>query len=141
MTDAVAVLRRLLMDEAAVQDLVGEEIFASEVPADTIREIKEQGGAPRKLIILSAAGGQEKRDTSLVIRPRLLIWCYGESYHEAGRLDLAVFELLETLERRMVDGVLVHCALPGYPTTVRDADSKWPAQQRTVTLVLSEEVA
>ena len=138
MTDAVAILRRLLLDDAGVTDLVANRVYASEIPATIIKPTEAQT-MPMKLVIVAAAGGQDKRDSSLVIRPRLLVWSCGESYHEAGRVDRAVFEVLDALQRRIVDGVLAHSALTGYPTTVKDAETGWPGQQRTVTLILSEE--
>ena len=133
MTDIIAALRSFLLLNGAVAPLVDNRIYAGELPKD------ETPHMPLKAIVLRYAGGIESNTFVPITRPRIDITSYGETYHEAGTVDRAVYDALKALDRQTVDGVLLHgVALSGGPIMLKDPQTNWPYQWRSITVTADE---
>ena len=133
MTDIIAAVRSYLLLDAVVPSLVDDRVYAGELPKG------ETPHMPRKAIVLRYAGGIESNSFVPITRPRIDITSYGETYHEAGTVDRAVYDALKALDRQTVDGVLLHgVALSGGPVMLKDPQTSWPYQWRSITVTADE---
>lgn len=132
MIDPLAALRQVLLADPAIQDLCETRVYIAELPPD---EVKNQ---PRKTVLFAPTGGVESRGTSPIMRSRFISYSYGESLVEAGRVDRAVQDCLKHLQRRTVDLALIHAVFPARSATGRDANTGWPLQYSTMTVIFDE---
>lgn len=133
MTDVIAALRLFLSRDVGVTLLVNARVFATELPKEEMKDM------PRKSIVLVYAGGVERNCFLPIAGCRIDVWSYGETYHEAGRVDRVVYDVLKALDRQTVGNVLLHgVALSGGPFSVREGRSGWPAQWRSVSVSADE---
>jgi len=133
MTDIIAAVRRFLLLDEAVPPLVNNRIYAGELPKGQTPDM------PRKAIVLRYAGGIETNSFVPIARPRIDITSYGETYHEAGKVDRAVYAALKALDRQTVNGVLLHgIAISGGPLMLKDPQTGWPYQWRSITVTADE---
>ena len=133
MTDIIAALLSFLNADDDVAALVNGRIYAGELPRSETEHM------PRKVAVLRYSGGIEDNSFVPVSRPRIDITSYGESYHEAGKVDRAIFSALKALDRQTVDTVLLHgIALSGGPIMLKDPQTGWPYQWRSTTVTADE---
>ena len=133
MTDIIAAVKSFLLLDAAVSPLVNDRVYAGELPKGQTPDM------PRKAIVLRYAGGIESNTFVPIARPRIDITSYGETYHEAGRVDRAAYAALKDLDRQTVDGVLLHgVAISGGPLMLKDPQTSWPYQWRSITVTADE---
>lgn len=134
MTDILVALITFLKADADVDALIDGRVYGEQVPQ---AEIERQ--EPRKFVVVTDAGGIERNRFLPIAQPRYDVWCYGETYHEAGNVDRAVYSALKALDRQPVGGVLLHNAgLAGGPMPVRDDKTGWPAKWRSITVQADE---
>lgn len=133
MTDIIAALRRFLLADVDIALLVDDRVFSAELPRSETKHM------PRKAVVLRYSGGMEANTFVPLARPRIDITAYGETYHEAGRVDRAVYSALKALDREVVDTVLLHgAALSGGPLMLRDPQTNWPYQWRSAVITADE---
>ena len=133
MTDIIAAVRKYLLLDATVAPLVNDRVYAGELPKEQTPDM------PRKAIVLRYAGGIEANTFVPIARPRIDITAYGETYHEAGRVDRAAYTALKKLDRQNVNGVLLHgIAISGGPLMLKDPQTNWPYQWRSITVTADE---
>jgi len=135
MIDPLAALRQVLLADRAIQDLCESRVYVGELPP------LEADAQARKAVLLAPTGGVERRGSGPIMRTRFTAWCYGESLVEAGRMDRAVQECLGNLSRRTVDLALIHSVFPSRSATGRDANTGWPLQYSTMTVIFDEREA
>ena len=129
-----------VLDYVAAKDpiiaLVGARVYAGELGKEEIEKM------PRKAIVVRIDGGAEKTGTKPIVRPRIEIWAFGETYHEAGQVDRAVFDALDTLKRQIVNGFLLHGAIMASGSRMmRFGLSGWPMIIRTGTVIADDGTA
>jgi len=120
MQDVLAALIVHLKTVVAVTDLVSTRIFGGELPEDEISSM------PRKCVVLRYIGGLVEFRTHREQKPRLDIFCYGEDYYEAGRVDGAVADALFAIRRTDVNNTLLYSI--GYssgPRQMKEPDTGW----------------
>jgi hypothetical protein len=90
-------------------------------------------------VVITYAGGMEKRGTDPIGRPRVDAYSYGTSYHVAGQVDRAVYDALKAVQRQKVGEVLIHgVALSGGPIPMRDTEAGWPVFVRSMSVSADE---
>lgn len=132
-------LREFLLADSAVATMVGERVFANEMP-DT-----EAVLMPRKVILIQSAGGaylSQANRSYMEIDARMKdVRCYGETPYESRRLFDAVNDALKNMRRHLQGGCLLYSAVKiGGPTTVREPNDEWPLSFASYQ-VLAAEVA
>lgn len=133
MTDVLDALIVFIKADSEVMILAGDRIYGAELPRDETKNM------PRKVAVLTEAGGIERNRFLPIAEPRIDIWSYGETYHEAGKLDRAIYQALKDLDRQTTDDVLLHgVALSGGPHSMRDSETGWPLKVRSVTVSADE---
>ena len=133
MTDIIAALITFLNADDDITALVNERIYAGELPRS------ETEYMPRKAVVLRYSGGIEDNSFVPVARPRVDITSYGESYHEAGKVDRAVYTALKAMDRQTIDTVLLHgVGLGGGPIMLKDPQTSWPYQWRSAIVTADE---
>lgn len=133
MIDAIAAARTVLLEDPMVGSMTEGRVYAGELARGEVASM------PRKNIVITYAGGGRRAGTTPIAEIRLRVWSYAESFHEAGRLDAAVFDALEAVIRRVVGAVLIHAASPdGAPEAVRDAETGWPAYVRPARIIVDQ---
>lgn len=133
MVDVITAVREILKHDPDVNLMTGGRVFGGELPPTEVEHM------PRKTVVVMYAGGDPRRGTTPVAGARLVVWSWAESFHEAGRLDAAVFDVLENVIRRTVGNVLVHAILPiGAPSMFKDADAGWPAYARSASVIIDQ---
>lgn len=129
MTDVITSMIIFLQNDSGVSALAAERIFGDDLPESEIENM------PRKAAVLMEAGGLQTNDYVPIRKPRIDIYSYGETYHEAGKLDRAIYQALKDLKREKVDNSLLHgVALSGGAFSLRDKDTGWPMKMRAVTV-------
>lgn len=132
MTEPVEALIAVFKAEATIAALCADRVYGIEIPQ---HEIERQ--TPRKFLLIVESGGIEHNRFLPVAEPRFDLWSFGETYHEAGKLDRAVYDVLRIMDRKTISGTLLHgAALSGGPFPVRDSDTGWPAKWRSIVLQL-----
>lgn len=129
-----------VLDYVAADDvviaLVDTRVYAGDLGRSEIENM------PRKVIVVRIDGGAEKTGRKPIIRPRVEIWSFGETYHEAGQVDRAVFDALDTLKRQTVNGFLLHGAIMASGSRMmRFGLSGWPMIIRTGTIIADDGTA
>ena len=133
MMDIISALLSFLKADTAVAALADTRIYAAELPRAEIESM------PQKIAVLRYAGGVERNRFLPIAEPRIDILSFGETYHEAGKLDRAIYAALKALNRETVDNVLLHgIALSGGPLMLRDSDTGSPYQARSITVTADE---
>ena len=133
MQDVVNALRVHLLTISAITDLTSTRIFGGELPKDQIKAM------PRKVIVLRYAGGPEVFRTHREQQPRLDIFCYGEDYFEAGRVDGVVADALIAIRRLDVNDTLIHSVgYAGGPRQLKEPDAEWRYVLRSATVRAGE---
>jgi len=123
--DAIEAVRSVLLEDAALADLT-TYIYGAEFPDD------EAMNMPRKCVVLAGAGGLQDNGTVDIVKPRIDIYSYGETYKQAGRVDRAIYDVLKHLARKTINGVLLHSVACGSgPYQVKHAGTGWPAVWRS----------
>lgn len=133
--DLLEAVIQFLKTQTEITDLAEDRIYGAELPQAVI-----ENRAPQKICLVTETGGF---DTDFYVRrteANFSVFCFGETYHEAGKLDRAVAEALKLMDRVTTqNGALLHGATPsGGPTSVRDSDTNWPAKWRTLVVYASE---
>jgi hypothetical protein len=131
--DTVAAIRELLLSDPTVNLMTEARVFGGELPTSEIESM------PRDVVVVAYAGGDPHRGTTPVFGTRLMVWCWSKSFNTAGRLDAAVFDVLDNVIRVTIGHVLIHAVMPvGAPTAYKDPDYGWPAYARSVTAVVDQ---
>jgi len=132
-TDVLAALITYLQADTDVATEVGTRVFGGELPRDEIDDM------PRKAVIIRLNGGPRRRGGVPVARTNIEVWSTGQTYYEAGEVDRAVYDALESLSRETSSNVYLHNALvDGAPRMVRDTITGWPALLRLGTVTADE---
>lgn len=118
-------LRAFLLADAGIAALVGEDVYANEIPD------VEAESMPRKLVLISSAGGaylSQANRSFLPIDARMKdVRCYGETPYEARRLWDEVNEALKNMRRHLRGDCLLYSATKiGGPTSLREPNVEWP---------------
>jgi len=107
-----------------------EHVYAGEV--DLARNEAEKArmghtGAP--LVLVQYAGGPPDMGYARWTRSRVDVRSYGASMYEAGRLALAVKDVLKQMHAFRIDGVLIHNAYSeaGFSPLREPPPLDWPA--------------
>lgn len=117
----------------AITTLVSTRIWGGRLPEDQIADM------PRKCIVLRYAGGYERFRTHREQQPRILIFCYGEDYFEAGKVDAAVADELIDISRLTVNNTLIHSVgYAGGPRQEVEPDAGWDYVVRSATVRAGE---
>jgi len=133
MTDVVLSVLTFLKNTGTVMLLAGGRIYGDELP------VAQVSSMPRKCVVIMEAGGIERNDYLPINQPRLDIYCYGETYYEAGRLDRAVAYALKHLKRLTISNSLIHgVALGTGARSLRDPDTGWRLKMRSITVSIDE---
>lgn len=133
MTDIMAATIAFLKTDTGIAAEVGDRIFGGELPTS------ENEYMPRKVIVLTYAGGIERNRFLPIAEPRIDIWSYGETYHEAARLDRVVYQAFKDLDRKTVADTLLHgAALSGGPNSLRDGETGWHVMMRSIVVTADE---
>jgi len=133
MVDAVAAIVELLLADPTVNMMTAQRVFGGDLP------VSEVASMPRDCVVVTYVGGEQRRGTSPVFGARLTIWSWSKSFSAAGKLDGAVFDVLDNVIRKTIGHVLIHAVAPvGAPTAFKDADTGWPAYARQVTAIVDQ---
>lgn len=133
MVDAVSAIRELLLADPTVNMVTEGRVFGGELPPTEAQNL------PRDTVVVAYAGGDPHRGTTPIMGARLMIWCWSKSFHTAGKLDAAVFDVLDNVIRVTIGHVLIHAVMPvGAPAAYKDPDFGWPAYARSVTAVVDQ---
>lgn len=116
--DPVALARVLLLADAAVAALVGENVYGGELP-DSLN-----AAMPAKAVVITPAGGPGRRGTLAYRRNRIDTVCYGATLEDAWSVHLAVREALETMT---ASGALRSIETSSDGTLARDPRTEWPS--------------
>lgn len=120
--DMIDALRRYLLADPDVSELVGTRVFGGELPSG------QASSMPRHAVVIRYSGGgslggghQEYSDKRVDVR------CYGSTIYEADRLWRSVGPALQALQREVHADCLLHWARRGGgPIDLRDPDTDWP---------------
>ena len=133
MTDILDALRAYLLADDAVAALCESRVFAVELPQ------AQASTMPRSCVVITCAGGPEKRGTDRIVRGRFDAHSYGETHHLAGQLDRAMYDALRRVRATRVGEVLLYNVLPSAgPMPMRDTDEGWPVFVRSMTVAADE---
>lgn len=130
--DPLEVMIAYLESVSDVTDLCAGRIYGGPVPRDEVRNM------PRKVVTIRESGGIETNDAREIASARMDVRSYGETYKEAGKLDLAVYAALKEASRVTQSSALLHSVgLSGGPVMARDATTQWPYKWRSCTVIIS----
>jgi hypothetical protein len=133
MTDVVLSILTFLKNESSVMLLAGGRIYGDELPESEVINM------PRKCVVIMETGGLERNDFLPINQPRLDIYCYGETFYEAGKLDRAVSYALKHLKRLTISNSLIHgVALGTGAHSLKDPDTGWRLKMRSITVSIDE---
>lgn len=131
MIDVVTALRDFLLSDADVYALVGDRIYGDEVG--------EVENMPQKCIVIIETGGQPINSFLPINKPKLDLYCYGETYVEAAIVDKAVAYALKYLDRKTIYKSLLHGAeIVTGAWSLRDPDTGWRMKMRSITVSIDE---
>lgn len=119
--DPVDAVAQLLIADAAVQAIAGDNVFSGELPAELNAQM------PTAAIVLNPSGGPGRRSYQQFGAKRIDVICYGPTVGQSWLLYLAAEGLLEAIERIVSQGVLLHsatCSSRG--ATAKDPVKEWP---------------
>ena len=134
MTKSIEALIAFFKTDSDIYVLCGERMYGEEIPK---KETDRQ--EPRKFVLIVESGGIEHNRFLPIMEPRLDLWSFGETYHEAGKLDQAIYDAIKNMDRKTILSTLLHGAtLSGGPFPVRDSDTGWPAKWRSITVQMDE---
>jgi hypothetical protein len=122
--EVIGALVGLLIDEG----IAGGYVFGDEIPDDDaiVRAM------PRAAVEISPTGGSGTASQSWLDTQRIDVRSFGASPEEARTVGLAVHQVLNRLLRRVVDGILIHSAVPGSGfLSGREIDTRWPYTWRS----------
>jgi hypothetical protein len=126
--DPVGALVRYLLDDADVAAIVTMRGFGAELPA------AEAAAMPRAAFVLRPSGGAPLTSGSFaeVDAQRIDLFAYGHTPSLAGQLADLIGLKLRRLDRRTIDGTLVHWvkSAGGY-SSGREPDTDWPRAWRS----------
>ena len=133
MIDVISALIVFLKENYKVKELAGEKIFGDELPSEEIENM------PQKCVVIMESGGIERRGYLPLSDPRIDIYCYGETYFEAGKLDRAIYEALKNMIRETTNNTLLHGAtLSSGALSMRDKDTGWRMKMRSATVSIDD---
>lgn len=133
MVDVVSAVRELLLADPTVNMMTEGRVFGGELPTTEVANM------PRNNVVIAYAGGDQRRGTTPVAGARLTVWSWSKSFHTAGQLDAAVFDVLDAVIRKTIGHVLIHAIAPvGAPTAFKDIDTGWPAYARSVNAIVDQ---
>jgi hypothetical protein len=133
MTDVLAAIRAVLLADPDVVALCDVRVYACELPKAGVESM------PRACVVVTYAGGMEKRGTDPIGKPRVDAYSYGATYRAAGQVDRAVYDALRAVQRQKVGEVLIHgVALSGGPIPMRDTEAGWPVFVRSMSVSADE---
>lgn len=124
--DAVRALVAYLRGRPAVTGLVGQRVFAEDVPES------ENATMPRPLVVVATAGGGLLARSELYGDVRVDVRCYGVTLAAARGLHLEVRAALKALRRKEISdsatsAVLLHWArISADGSSRRDVLTGWP---------------
>ena len=119
--DHVTAVMEYLKADSDIVALVGTRVFGIELPE------LETNFMPRKAIVIKQSGGDGSGGYLEHSSPRIDIFCYGETPHQARTVRREVFDVLKQLIRTVTDSTLINSISPeGGPLDLRDPDTQWP---------------
>lgn len=131
--DLMSALKAILLADSTVANLVVKRV-GMEVPEADAKNM------PVAAIVLKPAGGPKDGGYQTTGNQRVDVICYGESLAESWTVYLAVYTVLNAIERELSQGVLVHSAdVQAKGATARDPLKQWPVTYSSW-LVLASEV-
>ena len=134
-TDVIGAIVTLLSGESSVKALADDRIFGGFVPLQLQSRWqdkqadggKDAGGRVPLSIRVTPTGGRPLGGYVGLQRMRVDVVFYGPTPREADRLRRTVHPVLKNLQRRVVDGVLLHAIEEeGGPVLGRESDTNWP---------------
>jgi hypothetical protein len=131
--DVVAALIDLLEADTTVDTLTSGRIYGNTMNGQVVAQM------PAKCVIISHAPGREKNSYVQIAGPGVEVYAHGESFYEAGRVDRAVYDVLEAVDRKTINGVLIHgVAVSGGPNPIKHPETGWPIMMRAYRVSVSE---
>jgi len=112
-----------LKSRATLVPLVGERVFAGELPEN------QAAAMPRKAIVLKSSGGVSITGNSFVLQDaqRIDVFAFGETPHEAAKLMRVIALELKLLRRSVHAGVLLQSANTASGASGdREPQVEWP---------------
>lgn len=120
MQDVLAALIVHLKTVATITALVGTRVFGGELPEGEAKYM------PRKCIVLRSVGGLVEFRTHREQKPRVDSFCYGETYHEAGKVDGVLTDALFVIRRVDVNNTLLYSVgFSAGPRQGKEPDAGW----------------
>ena len=135
MNNPLLSLTIMLQADPVVAQAVGEvEVYGQTFPAITGGEIDREWAKhmPRRMVLVSEAGGQGQTSVGPLSRPSFDVRCYGKDpggVWDASELSRTIFDRLFA-RHNMVTG-LVAITLASGPTSDREPDTGWAYNLRT----------
>ena len=132
-------LRTALLDDAAVQAIVVGRVYWQRLPSEVAARAVRGDRPPS--IVLRQTGGQvgEPRDPLQGQDIDVISW--GDTIGGLAKLDAAVVGALSTVQRRVVDGTLVHTVSHGGATYGSEPETGWDYLVRPYEVVFDERSA
>jgi len=136
MNDILENILDYIKADSDVTDLVDTRVYAGDLNRSIIEEM------PKKAVVIQITGGEDKRGKKPIVRLRMEIWNFGETYYIAGQVDRAVFNAFDSLQREWVNDYLLHSAImnAGY-RQMRFGQSGWPFVIRNGTIIADDGTA
>jgi hypothetical protein len=130
--DVLVAVRAFLLADTDISALTAK-VFVGELPQEENIEM------PQKCIVMRGSGGSDNNDYREIVKPRIDIYAYGETYEEAGKVDLAVYSAMKHLMRKTISGTLLHSvACGGGPIQVKHSGTGWSIVWRSYTVTASD---
>lgn len=134
--DHVTAVVEYLKADSDIVALVGTRVFGIELPE------AEADFMPRKAIVVKQSGGAGSGGWLEHSTPRMDVFCYGETPHQARTVRREVYDVLKQLIRTVIDSTLINSISPsGLPLDLRDPDTQWPVVFESYQVFAAEVVA
>ena len=133
MTNVTTGVIAIMKADPALNTLVSGRIYGAELPES------ENGNMPEKAIVIALSGGIEDSGTIEIMKSRVDVYCYGETFYQAGIVDAQVYELLKYAHRETISNMLIHeIAVSGGAIQLKESKSEAPIMWRSYVVTASE---
>ena len=131
MDNPLFALIKMLRADVVVRHVVGEAEVYGQATTAIVGEIDGEWASlmPRRLILVSEAGGLAQASVGALARPSFDVACYGKDSWDASELSRMIFRRLFG-RHNAVAGLIAITQLAG-PTPGRDEDTQWAYNRRT----------
>lgn len=136
MTDPIASIRQILLDDDTLAQLTSGTVFVGEIPRSAISSM------PKPCVLIRPAGGGALGTGSLSIGDvRIDATCYGVTLLESWEIHLALADALKHLVSQVSVGTLILWAKESAGgVSGRDVDTDWPTTVSSWQILSGEDV-